>query len=219
MTSGGYVLHNYFRSSTSLRVRMALAIKQIDYDYSAYSLLDNEHRDNSYLALNPEGLVPALQTPDGVISQSMAILEYLDESHPAPALLPADAAGRARVRSLAHVVALDIHPINNLRILQYLRREFHADDMAVSTWFRHWADTGFKALEVRLSSDEQTGVFCHGDQMTLADICLVSQAVNNRRFDLPLESYPTIQRIVTHCLDLPVVQQALPDRQPDSPAG
>ena len=209
------ILHNYFRSSTSIRVRIALAMKGVDYRYSSYALLKNEHKSDEFLKLNPQGLVPSLETPDGVVSQSMAILEYLDEVHPEPALLPSAPMDRARVRSLAQIVAMDIHPVNNLRILQYLRAEFNADDIAVKRWFQQWAREGFEALETRLSGEQETGRYCHGDSPTLADICLVSQAINNKRFDVESEPYPTIERIVNSCLELPAFMAGLPDNQPD----
>jgi len=210
------ILHNYFRSSTSLRVRIVLGLKGLDYEYAGYALLDNAHKQESFLSLNPQGLVPALQTPDGVIAQSMAIMEYLDEVYPAPALLPDTPIARARVRSLAQIVAMDIHPINNLRLLQYIRTEFCADDAAVKGWFQQWANEGFAALESRLTDEPETGRFCHGDSVSLADVCLVSQAVNNRRFDVSLDAYPTIERIVTQCLALPAFIHALPENQPDA---
>ena len=213
-----YTLHNYFRSSTSFRVRIALAMKSLDYDYQSYGLLEKQHKCDAYLAINPDGLVPTLETPDGFIGQSMAILEYLDEKHPEPPLLPADALGRARVRSLAHSIALDIHPVNNLRVLQYLGEHFAADKAAVSTWFCHWVEQGFTAVEKRLSLETATGRCCHGDAPGLADICLVAQAVNNTRFDVPTDAYPTINRIVEHCLTLPAFQKAMPLNQPDAPS-
>lgn len=213
------VLHNYFRSSTSYRVRIALALKGVDYSYAAYHLRKGEQRSQAYLALNPQGLVPALEWPDGQVqTQSLAIIEYLDETFPAPPLLPADAAGRARVRSLAQIVALDIHPINNLRVLAYLKTHFGADDTAQADWFRHWVGEGFTALERRLATEPQTGAFCHGDGVTLADICLAAQIVNNRRFGVDMTPYPTIRRIAEACFALEAFQTAAPDRQPDNEA-
>jgi len=213
-----YVLHNYFRSSTSYRVRIALAMKSVAFEYRAVALLDKAHKSDAYLAMNPDGLVPTLETPHGFIGQSMAILEYLDEQHPEPALLPDDALGRARVRSLAHTVALDIHPVNNLRLLQYLSQHFSADKDAVRHWFVHWAEQGFTAVERRLATEPATGLCCHGDTPGLADICLVAQAVNNTRFDVPTDAFPTINRIVDHCLSLPAFASAHPLSQPDAPA-
>jgi len=212
-----YVLHNYFRSSTSYRVRIALAMKSVEYEYRSVPLLEKAHKSDAYLAMNPDGLVPTLETPDGFIGQSMAILEYLDEKHPEPALLPNDVLGRARVRSLAHSIALDIHPVNNLRLLQYIGKHFSADKDSVRSWFVHWAEQGFTAVERRLASERDTGKCCHGDVPGLADIALVAQAVNNTRFDVPTAAFPTINRIVEHCLDLPAFASAHPLNQPDAP--
>lgn len=207
------VLHNYFRSSTSFRVRAALNLKGLDYDYVGYPLLDNAHRGADHLALNPQGLVPTLQTQQGPITQSLAILEWLEETYPDPPLLPADAWGRARVRSLAQMVALDIHPLNNLRVLQYVDAEFGADKGA---WFRHWVAETFAPLEARLAGEAETGRFCHGDTIGLADLCLVAQVVNNRRFEVDMAPYPVIARIAEAALDIPEVAAAAPDRQPDA---
>ena len=151
------VLHNYFRSSTSARVRAALNLKGLDYDYVSYALLKDEQRGAAHLALNPQGLVPTLVTEDGALPQSLAIIEWLDEVHPEPPLLPADAWGRARVRSLAHIIALDVHPLNNLRILKHLETEYGVDADGKAAWFRKWAQAGMDSLEARLSSDAETG--------------------------------------------------------------
>ncbi|MBX2839559.1 MAG: maleylacetoacetate isomerase [Gammaproteobacteria bacterium] len=212
-----YTLHNYFRSSTSARVRMALALKGIEYTYKSYSLLENEHRDKPYLALNPEGLVPALETQDGTISQSMAILEYLEDVHPTPALLPSTPIEKARVRSLAHSIALDIHPVNNLRLLRYIRSEFGADDEGVAKWFKHWVKEMFVPLEKRLSMEADTGDYCHGSSPTIADVCLVAQVANNQRFNVSMKDYPTINRINALCLESPAFQAGMPMNQPDAP--
>ncbi len=212
-----YVLHNYFRSSTSTRVRIALGLKSLPYEYRSYALLEKEHQSEAYLSMNPDGLVPTLETPDGYLGQSLTILEYLEEKHPTPPLLPLDSAGRARVRSLAHAVALDIHPLNNLRVLQYLGDQFDADKQAIKAWFTHWVGHSFASVEKRLASEPQTGLFCHGDTPGLADICLVAQYLNNTRFDVPSAAYPTIQRIVEACLELQAFDDALPLNQPDAP--
>ncbi len=211
-----YVLHNYFRSSTSYRVRIALNLKSLDYEYRSYALLKDEHKSQDYLDMNPDGLVPTLETPNGFLGQSLAIMEYLDEEHPEPPLLPNDALGRARVRSLAQSVALDIHPLNNLRVLKYIAKHFAADDAAKKEWFVHWATESFTAVEKRLATESLTGTCCHGDTPGLADICLVAQAVNNTRFDVPTDAFPTINRIVEHCLSLPAFDLAHPLKQPDA---
>ncbi len=210
------VLHNYYRSSTSLRVRAALALKGIDYEYKSYHLRKNEQGSDEYLAINPQGLVPALEM-DGVrLSQSLAILECLDEQYPESPLLPDDTIARARVRSLAMLIGCDIHPLNNLRVLEYLRSNFGADDEGVAKWFTHWVEEGFRAMEVRLSTETETGRYCHGDEVGLADICLVAQVVNNKRFNVDMTPYPTIQRIFDECMQLPAFHQAMPMVQPDA---
>ena len=214
--SHNMILHNYFRSSSSYRVRIALAMKGIAYDYAAYHLRKGEQRGARYLGLNPQGLVPTLELPTGEkITQSLAILEYLEETHPDPPLLPKNALGRARVRALAQAVALEIHPINNLRVLADLRTRLFATDAQVNDWFRHWVAETFVALEAMLAADTATGRFCHGDQPTIADICLVPQVLNNRRFEVDMTPYPTIQRIFDAGFALPAFRDAAPDRQPD----
>ena len=210
------VLHNYFRSSTSVRVRAALNFKGLGFDYIPLSLLNGEQASAEHLALNPSGLVPTLVTPQGPLPQSLAILEWLDEVHPDPALLPADPWGRARVRSLAQIVALDIHPVNNLRILKHLETEFEADSEAKARWFRKWADAGMHALETRLAAEPETGEFCHGNDVSMADLCLYAQVINNARFEVDMTPYPTINRIQTNCMAIPALEQAAPANQPDA---
>ncbi len=212
-----YILHNYFNSTTSVRVRVALAMKGLTYTHKTYALLPNEHKSAAYLKLNPQGLVPSLEI-DGktVVTQSMAILEYLDEAHPEPSLLPKDVLGRARVRSLSHIISVDIHPINNLRILRYLESEFGADATAKKKWFHQWACAGFSALETRLVNEPETGVFCHGDNPTIADICLYGQMFNNIKFGIDMDAYPTIIRIYKTCKTLKLFQDAAPQNQPDA---
>lgn len=212
------VLHNYFRSSTSVRVRIALNLKGIGFDYVSHALPAGAHRLPAYLDLNPAGLVPTLVWPGSQpISQSLAILEYLDETVPEPALLPPDALGRARVRSLAQMVACDIHPLNNLRVLHVLRERFGADETAVAAWFRHWVEATFPAIETRLSTELGTGEFAHGDTPGIADICLVAQVVNNSRFDIDMTLYPTVQGIFERCMALEAFERAMPAVQPDAP--
>lgn len=214
---GNIVLHNYFRSSTSFRVRIALNLKGIGYDYVSHHLRLGRHRDPAYLAVNPQGLVPALVWEDGtVIAQSLAILEFLDEVRPEPPLLPADPAGRARVRQIAQIVACDIHPVNNLRVLNALRSRYGADDAGIADWFRHWVKESFEPLETSLASSGATGRFCHGDAVTIADLCLVAQVANNARFGVDMTPYPTIARINEACMALPAFADAAPSRQPDA---
>ena len=217
MGDGRLLLHGFFRSSTALRVRIALNLKGLDYDQKTYVLRAGEQRAIDYLNINPQGLVPALARPDGtVLTQSLAIIEWLDEIRPDPPLLPQTPDARARVRELAHIIALDVHPINNLRVLNYLQWEFGAGDDAVKKWFGHWVALAFEALEKRLASDAGTGRFCHGDTPSLADICLVAQSINNRRFAIDETPYPTIGRIVETCLKRPEFKAALPQHQPDA---
>ncbi|MFK3781135.1 maleylacetoacetate isomerase [Agrobacterium sp. NPDC089420] len=211
------ILHNYFRSSTSYRVRIALALKGVDYDYEAFHLRKGEQLSDRFLRLNPQGLVPALTWADGeTYTQSLAIIEFLDEKIPEPALLPKDAEGRQRVRSLAQMIALDIHPINNLRVLAYLKEHFGADEKAQAAWFRHWVAETFAPLERRLATEPETGRFCHGDSVTLADICLAAQLVNNKRFDVDMAAYPHIGRIGQALSELEAFRKAAPGNQPDN---
>jgi maleylacetoacetate isomerase len=208
-------LHGYFRSSASFRVRIALNLKGIAYQTVSHHLRHGEQRAREYLALNPQGFVPALAIDDTVLAQSMAIIEYLDETQPGAKLLPADALGRARVRTLSQVVACDIHPIDNLRVLRYLRTEMGQDEAAVQAWYNHWIAEGFAAFEDMLAHGG-TGAFCHGDRPTMADICLVPQVINARNFKLDMTPYPTIRRIAEACLAEPAFTAALPERQPDA---
>jgi maleylpyruvate isomerase len=210
------LLHGYFRSSTAFRVRIALNLKGVAYDQTFRHLRKGEQRAPDYLKLNPQGLVPTLEMDGQTLTQSLAIIEYLDETHPTPALLPKDVLGRARVRSLAYAVALEIHPINNLRVLEDLKTRFGADDAAAAGWFRHWVAETFGALETRLASEPQTGKFCHGDTPGLADLCLVPQVINNTRFNVDMAPYPTISRIHAACLEMEAFKAALPANQPDA---
>ena len=210
------LLHGYFRSSTAFRVRIALNLKGVDYGQTFRHLRKGEQRAPDYLKLNPQGLVPTLEIDGQTLTQSLSIIEYLEETRPDPALLPKDAAGRARVRSLAYAVALEIHPINNLRVLEDLKTRFGADDAAAAGWFRHWVAETFGALETRLANEPQTGKFCHGDTPGLADICLVPQVINNTRFNVDMTPYPTISRIHAACMELEAFKKAAPANQPDA---
>jgi maleylpyruvate isomerase len=211
------ILHNYYRSSTSFRVRIALELKGLSYRYVPHHLRHGDHLDPSYLAVNPQGLVPALVWTDGtLLLQSLAIIEFLDETAPEPPLLPKDAFGRARVRMLAQMIACDIHPVNNLRILTSLRALFGAGDADVANWFRHWVNETFQPLETILSESRETGEFCHGDAPGLADICLVAQVASNQRFAVDMTPYPVISRINDACMKLPAFNRAAPQNQPDA---
>lgn len=210
------ILHGYYRSSASFRVRIALNLKQIAYEQVAHHLRRNEQRAPAFLDMNPQGFVPALETGDTVITQSLAIIEYLDEIHPQPALLPPDPADRAHVRSLAQIVACDIHPVDNLRVLRYLRDPLGQDEDTVKAWYNHWIAEGFAALEARLEADPRTGQFAFGDAPTLADVCLVPQVVNAGNYSLDLTPYPTIRRVFDACMALDAFAAAHPSRQPDA---
>jgi maleylacetoacetate isomerase len=211
-------LYDYFRSSAAYRLRIALNVKGIVPDERTYvHLRIGSQRAQDYLALNPQGLVPALELDDGsVLVQSLAIIEYLDETRPEPPLLPADPVARARVRAIALSIACEIHPLNNLRVLNYLIGTMDVSREQKDGWYRYWIDVGFEALEKTLARDGATGRFCHGDAPTLADVCLVPQMANARRFEIDLSPYPTLIRIESACNALPAFAQAAPARQPDA---
>jgi maleylpyruvate isomerase len=210
-------LYGYFRSSAAYRVRIALNLKGLEYEQVPIHLAQGAQRSDEYRQLNPQALVPMLVTAEGKRhTQSLAICEYLEECYPEPPLLPADADGRARVRALANIPASDMHPLNNLRVLKYLTGTLGVDEAAKLAWYRHWVAEGFAGLEGMLSAEEGTGEFCHGDQPTLADVCLVPQVFNAERFDCDLTPYPIIRRIAARCNELPAFAQAHPARQPDA---
>ncbi|MFC4309657.1 maleylacetoacetate isomerase [Steroidobacter flavus] len=209
-------LYNYFRSSAAFRVRIALNLKGLEYGYISKAFLKNEHRAPEYLAVNPQGLIPALEVDGTVISQSLAIIEYLDELHPQPRLLPADPLARAQVRSMALAIACDIHPLNNLRVLNYLRQELAQNDDGVNTWYRHWVAEGFRGLEQQVAKHSSTRRHCFGDSLSLADVCLVPQMYNARRFNCDLTPFPTLVAITTHLESLPAFDTARPEVQPDA---
>ncbi len=211
-------LYGYFRSSAAFRVRIALNLKKLDYDNAAVHLPRGEQARPEFLGVNPQGLVPALEIDGHTLIQSLPIIEYLDETHPLPPLLPRDAAGRARVRALAAIVACDIHPLNNLRVLRYLQGTLGHDQGAIGAWYNHWIRSGFSALERLLAGDPSTGSFCHGEQPGLADIALVPQVVNAERYQLDLAPYPTITRIFGTCMKLDAFAAAHPGQQPDRDA-
>jgi len=208
-------LYSYFRSSAAYRVRIALNLKQLPYDYIGVNLLHNEQKSDNYMARNPQGLLPALELDDGeVLAQSVAILEWLEESCPSPALLPDNMLQRARVRSLVNNIACDIHPLNNLSIMNYLRTELGASDEDVHHWYCNWVDRGFTAIEKSLT--QTMGVCCFGDEPTLADVCLIPQVYNAHRFKVPMEEYANIRKVVEHCNSLEAFFSAAPEAQPDA---
>ena len=211
-------LYDYFRSSAAYRVRIGLKLKGLDYESVPVHLIKEggEQLGAAYRAINPSALVPALEDSGATITQSLAILEYLDEVHPMVPLMPRDALGRARVRSLALMVACDIHPINNLRVLRYLVKQAGLSEEAKNAWYVHWVQEGFAALEQHLDRSSDTGHFCHGDAPTIADCFLVPQVFNASRFNIDLTPYPTITRIDAACRDLPAFVAAHPSQQGDA---
>jgi maleylacetoacetate isomerase len=216
----GLVLYGYWRSSAAYRVRIALNLKGLNYESRPVHLLRDggEQHAAAYRKVNPQELIPCLLDGDRVITQSLAIMEYLDDIYPEleTALLPVDARGRARVRSLAMVVACDTHPLGNLRVLNQLESQFGADEAQRAEWSRHWIATGFKSLEAMLADNAATGRYCHGETPGLADACLIPQFYNALRWKLPLDDYPTLRRIYDACNELEAFQHAAPEAQPDA---
>jgi maleylacetoacetate isomerase len=211
-------LYNYFRSSASFRVRIALALKGLDYEYHSVHLAKGEHKLPAYAEIAVEGLVPLLELDDGTrLTQSMAIIEYLDELHPSPALLPADALGRARVRALAQIIACEIHPINNLRVLKYLSKDLKLDEDAKNTWYRHWVRSGLESFERQLAA-QTSSTYCFGETPTLADCCLVPQIFNGQRFNVDFSGLPRTMAAFDACMQHPAFQQAQPSACPDAEA-
>ena len=209
-------LYSYFRSSASFRVRIALALKGLAYDYVPVHLVKGEQSQAAYSSVSPTQLVPVLKDGDALINQSIAIIEYLDETHPQPPLLPADALGRARVRALALDIACEIHPLNNLRVLRYLTREMKLSEDDKNRWYRHWVETGLEAVERQLAGSPATGRFCHGDSPTLADVLLVPQIFNAQRMDCRLDHVPTVMRVFGECMALEAFTTAQPSACPDA---
>jgi len=209
-------LYTYFRSSAAFRVRIALNLKGLSYEPRFIHLAKGEHRKPDYDAVNPQGLLPALIDDDQLVTQSLAIIEYLEETHPSPPLLPRDALGRARVRSLSLLVACEIHPLNNLRTLQYLVRDLGHSEADKNKWYEHWIHDGMARFEADLARTKGAGKFCHGDTPTVADCCLVPQIFNAQRFNCDLSHAPTSLRIFNECMKLDGFQRAQPSRQPDA---
>ena len=211
-------LYTFFRSSASYRVRIALNLKGLDYEQVPIHLRrgGGEQFGPAYKSINPQALVPALEDGGRILTQSLAIIEYLEEKHSKPPLLPVDPADRALVRSMALIIACEVHPIQNLRVLNYLKKEHKQSDEAMNSWARHWINLGFSALEQTVVSSLRRGKFCFGDAPTLADICLVPQLANARRFGCDLSPFPALLQIETHCAALPAFANAAPEKQPDA---
>ena len=210
-------LYSYFRSSASFRVRIALALKGLAYDYVPVHLVKSEHLKPPFDTLLPAQLIPLLKDDDALIAQSIAIIEYLDETHPEPPLLPPDALGRARVRAVSLDIACEIHPINNLRVLRYLVREMKVSEDDKNTWYRHWVETGLETVERQLAHSPATGRFCHGDAPGMADICLASVVAVMRVFKVEIDGIPTVLRVMAACEELDAFARADPMKQAGAP--
>ncbi len=212
------VLYGYWRSSASYRLRMALNLKGLDYEQCFVHLVRDggQQHFEAYRKLNPQAQVPTLVHGNRVLTQSPAILEYIEEVFPDPALLPGDAGGRARVRALAAVIACDTHPVNNLRVLKYLTNTLGVDETVKLEWYRHWVGLGLDAFEAMLTQGDQTGDCCHGDSPTLADCCLLAQVYNAQRFDCDDSGWPHIRRICAHLQTIAAIDRAAPEKQPDA---
>jgi maleylacetoacetate isomerase len=208
-------LHNYFRSSASFRVRIALNLKGLDFEYLPVHLARGDQKLAAYTAISPDGLVPLMEIDGVKLTQSLAIMEYLDETHPTPALLPADALGKARVRAVSQSIACEIHPLNNLRILKYLTKEMAVSEAAKNAWYVHWCRTGLEAFERQLAL-LPSSTYCYGDTPTMADCCLVPQIFNARRFDTPLDGLPRTMAAFDACMALPAFDMAQPKNCPDA---
>ena len=210
-------LHNYFRSSSSFRVRIALSLKGLDYEYVPVHIARGEHRTGPYATISADKLVPLLEDEGERFSQSLAIMEYLDETHPEPPLLPSDPVGRAHVRALAQSIACEIHPLNNLRVLKYLVKDLKLDDEAKNAWYRHWVRDGMEAFERQLNQLPPS-TYCYGETPTLADCCLVPQIFNGKRFNVDFGGLPRTMAAFNACMALPAFQKAQPSSCPDNEA-
>lgn len=209
-------LYNYFRSSASYRVRIALALKGLDYTYAPVHLLKNEQLKPPYADMAPARLVPVLQDGDALLNQSLAIIEYLEETHPQPPLLPGTPLERARIRALALDIACEIHPLNNLRVLRYLVHDLKVSEDDKNRWYRHWVESGLEVVERQLAGSASAGRFCQGDSPTLADIVLVPQIFNAQRQDCRLDHVPTVMRVFEHCMAHDAFSRTQPSACPDA---
>ena len=209
-------LYTFFRSSTSFRLRIALAYKRLDYEPHYVSLPKMEHRIPSYRDMNPQGLVPLLVEDGRILIQSMAVIEYLDEIYPEPPLMPKDPIGRSYVRAVSQVIGCEIHPLNNVRVLKHLKAQFGADEAATNAWYEHWITEGLSGLEGYLAREGLSGDFCYGNTVTMADICLVPQIFNARRFNCSLDAYPKLLAITDRCMTLDAFRAAEPSTQGDA---
>ena len=208
-------LYSYFRSSAAYRLRIALNIKGLEYEYLPVDLLKAEQKSSDYMALNPQGLIPAMELPNGeTLGQSVALLEWMEETYPEPALLPSDPFERARVRSVVNNIVCDIHPICNIAVTNYLKEHHGADTDGIIAWYTTWMHRGFQAVEQVLASNHAS--YCFGEEPGLADVCLVPQVYNARRFDIDLQGFPNILGVVDNCNELPAFRDAMPEQQPDS---
>ena len=210
------ILHDYFRSSAAFRVRIALRLKGLEAEHHYVHLLKGQQHESAHLERNPQGFVPVLQDGAATLTQSLAIIEYLDETHPRPALLPSTPADRAWVRAIALAIACDIHPLNNLRVLKYLKRAFDAGDEARDAWYRHWIAQGLTAIERILHDRGGRGPYCLADFPTVADICLVPQVFNAQRYHCPMDTYPRVSAVFNACMKLDAFDRAQPAKQPDA---
>lgn len=209
-------LYTFFRSSASFRVRIALNYKGIRHDLALVSLPKGEHLEAKYRSVNPQGLVPALEDAGRILTQSLAIIEYLDEVHPGPRLLPSDPVDRHYVRAFSQIVACEIHPLNNTRTLKHVRKTYGLDEEGVNAWYRHWIAEGFAMMESFLTEHGKDGKYCLRDQVSMADCCLVPQVFNAQRYHCDLSAYPTVMKIHEACMKLDPFIQAQPSRQPDA---
>lgn len=209
-------LYTFFRSSAAFRLRIALNYKGLAYEASPVSLPKSEHKLEGYLALHPQGLVPALEDGGNIYVQSLAVMEYLEETHPQPPLLPASPADRAYVRALAQIIACEIHPLNNLRTLRFVKKSYGLDEEGINVWYRHWIAEGLGGLEAYIAGAKAFGKYYYRDQVTLADCCLVPQVFNAQRYQCELAPYPSIMRIFDECMKLDAFIAAQPSRQPDA---